>query len=59
MMHLKLRLSSNQSENIDNKISFELFMDMIYNVDTMEPGINDLLQLIEIVLGEGKEFYQK
>ena len=32
---------------------------MIYNVNTMEPGINDLLQLVEIVLGEGKEVYQK
>ena len=30
-------------------------MDMIYNVNTMEPGINDLLQLVEIVLGEGKD----
>ena len=30
-------------------------MDMIYNVNTIEPGINDLLQLVEIVLGEGKE----
>ena len=34
-------------------------MDMIYNVNTTEPGINDLLQLVEIVLGEGKEVYQK
>ena len=31
-------------------------MDMIYNVNTMELGINDVLQLVEIVLGEGKEF---
>ena len=29
-------------------------MDMIYNVNTTELGINDLLQLVEIVLGEGK-----
>ena len=29
---------------------------MIYNVNTMELGINDVLQLVEIVLGEGKEF---
>ena len=34
---------------------FKLYMDMIYNVNTMELGINDLLQLIEIVLGEGKD----
>ena len=27
---------------------------MIYNVNTVELGINDLLQLVEIVLGEGK-----
>ena len=37
------------------KIYFQLYMDMIYNVNTIELGINDLLQLIEIVLGEGKE----
>lgn len=32
-----------------------MYMDMIYNVNTIELGINDLLQLIEILLGEGKE----
>ena len=29
---------------------------MIYNVNTVELGINDLLQLVEIVLGEGKVY---
>ena len=30
---------------------------MIYNVNTIELGINDLLQLVEIVLGEGKKLH--
>ena len=32
---------------------------MIYNVNTKELGINDLLQLVEIVFGEGKEMLTK
>lgn len=38
-------------KNYSKKI-VKLFMDMIYNVNTIELGINDLLQLVEIVLGE-------
>ena len=30
---------------------------MVYNVNAKELGINDLLQLVEILLGEGKDFY--
>ena len=33
---------------------FQLFFDMIYGVNKEELGINDLLQLIELTLGEGK-----
>ena len=34
--------------------SFQLFFDMIYGVNKVELGINDILQLIELTLGEGK-----
>ena len=33
---------------------FQIYMDMIYNVNKIELGINDVLQLVEILLGEGK-----
>ena len=30
---------------------------MIYNVNKIELGINDVLQLVEILLGEGKRIF--
>ena len=34
-------------------------MDMIYQVNQAELGINELLQLIELTYGEGKSFSYK
>ena len=33
-------------------------MDMIYQMDQVELGINQLLQLIELCYGEGKSFHE-
>ena len=33
---------------------FQLYFDMIYGVNKIELGINDILQLIEVTLGEGE-----
>ena len=33
---------------------FQLFFDMLYGVNNLELGINDILQLIELTLGEGE-----
>ena len=33
-------------------------MDMIYQVNQVELGINQLLQLIELTYGEGKSFQE-
>ena len=32
-------------------------MDMIYEVDQVELGINQVLQLMELTYGEGKSFH--
>ena len=34
-------------------------MDMIYQLNRAELGINQLLQLIELTYGEGKSFHDK
>ena len=33
-------------------------MDMIYQVNQVELGINEVLQLIELTYGEGKSFHE-
>ena len=33
-------------------------MDMVYQMDEAEPGINEVLQLIELTYGEGKSFHE-
>ena len=33
--------------------NFQLYFDMLYGVNQLELGINDILQLIELTLGEG------
>ena len=35
------------------KNNFQIFFDMVYGVNNLELGINDILQLIELTLGEG------
>ena len=48
---VEVRLSYNWNLN------FQLFMDMIYQVNQAELGINQVLQLIELTYGEGKSFH--
>ena len=33
-------------------------MDMVYQVNQVELGINQVLQLIELIYGEGKYFHE-
>ena len=36
------------------KKKFQIFFDMVYGINNLELGINDILQLIELTLGEGE-----
>ena len=36
------------------KNSFQLYFDMLYGVNNVDLGINDILQLMELNFGEGK-----
>ena len=35
-------------------LKFKIYFDLLYGVNHLELGVNDVLQLIELVLGEGK-----
>ena len=46
--------NENEPQIFLRKKTFQLFFDMIYGVNKIELGINDILQLIEVTLGEGE-----
>ena len=50
---MKKRHKSNKNFAIK---SLQLYFDMIYGVNNIELEINDVLQLIELTLGEGELF---
>ena len=50
-------LSSLRLSGYSYNLNFQLFMDMIYQVNQAELGINELLQLIELTYGEGRLYF--